>query len=181
MDITPQNTTQQPISDDQELAKALAGVLDEPIETEEPAVAAASVSPSATDASEPELSFEETPAPAGPTDPVASAMPAPTTPISPVATPVAPPTPPSQDSGDLAELKKTALNELRPLMDKVELPADEKFNTYLMLLRSTDDASLVGPAHQAALAISDEKARATALLEIIKEIDYLSSPDKTAA
>lgn len=172
MDITPQNST-QPISDDQELAKALAGVLDEPMPEESaPAVAATSVSAEPVVA--PELSFEETPAPAPVSEPVASAAPAP----APVVAPVAPT---AQGSSDLASLKQTALTELRPLMDKVELPAEEKFNTYLMLIRSTDDASLVGPAHQAALAISDEKARATALLEIIKEIDYLSSPDKTAA
>ncbi len=169
MDITPQNST-QPISDDQELAKALAGVLDEPAPEEAPAVSVASVAPQSP---VPELSFEETPAPsvapASPAEPVAAALPSPTT--------VAP----AQPSGDLATLKQTALSELRPLMDKVELPAEEKFNTYLLLIRSTDDASLVGPAHQAALAISDEKARATALLEIIKEIDYLSNPDKTTA
>ena len=163
MDSTPQNST-QPISDDQELAKALAGVLDEPMPEEgAPAVAATSVSTEPVAA--PGLSFEETPAPAPVSEPVASAAPAPA----------------PQGPSDLASLKQTALTELRPLIDKVELPAEEKFNTYLMLIRSTDDASLVGPAHQAALAISDEKARATALLEIIKEIDYLSSPDKTAA
>ena len=170
MDITPQQTT-QPISDDQELAKALAGVLDEPM----PDDATPAISPEATTPAPsptPELSFEETPA----TPPVAAAEPAA---VAPVATPVTSPAP-SQPTSELAALKQTALTELRPLMDKVELPAEEKFNTYLMLIRSTDDATLISPAHQAALAITDEKARATALLEIIKEIDYLSNPEKTS-
>ena len=54
---------------------------------------------------------------------------------------------------------------------RVELPADEKFDTYLMLIRSTDDTSLIGPAHAAAQEITDEKRRAQALLDIIKEIE----------
>jgi hypothetical protein len=60
------------------------------------------------------------------------------------------------------------------LIDKVDLPAEEKFDTYLMLIRSTDDKALIAPAHAAALAITDEKRKAQALLDIIKEIDYLS-------
>jgi len=39
---------------------------------------------------------------------------------------------------------------------------------------------LIAPAHIAAQAITDEKRRAEALLDIIKEIDYLSR-NKTAA
>ena len=47
-----------------------------------------------------------------------------------------------------------------------------------MLIRSTDDSSLIGPAHAAAQAITDEKRKAEALLDIIKEIDYLSRKDQ---
>ena len=54
-------------------------------------------------------------------------------------------------------------------------------DTYLMLIRSTDDASLIGPAHVAAQTITDEKRRAEALLDIIKEIDYLSRNNQAAA
>lgn len=162
MDITPQDTTQQPISDDQELAKALAGVMPgvEPVvpaatPATEPAVASDEAVPTV-----PELEFEETPAPTASTEA-----------ISPSDTPSA--------NGDLAAIKKDALLELRPLMDKVNLPAEEKFDTYLMLIRSTDDASLIGPAHDVAAQISDEKRRAEALLDIIKEIDYLSQNKPT--
>jgi hypothetical protein len=141
MDITPQATTQQPISDDQELAKALAGVI--PDAPEEPASV---VPPVEATPAVPPLQFEETPL---------------TPAIAPAVTP-------------LDGIKKSALGELRPLIDKVELPAEEKFDTYLMLIRSTDDSSLIGPAHAAAQGITDEKRRAEALLDIIKEIDYLS-------
>ncbi len=154
MDIQPQATT-QPISDDQELAKALAGVMPDAPDT------------APTPAANP-MQFEETPAPA---------TPAVITP-SPSANPAAPT--PSSSTGDLDGIKKDALGELRPLIDKVDLPAEEKFDTYLMLIRSTDDSSLIAPAHAAAQAIGDEKRRAEALLDIIKEIDYLSH-GKTAA
>jgi hypothetical protein len=174
MDITPQeNTTTQPISDDQELAKALAGVL--PDAPEEPAPAA--------DA----LQFEETPAPVSvppvaAVDPAATAAPS-VPPIAPIVIPE-PVTPAATDTSaatDLDTIKNDALQELRPLIDRVDLPAEEKFDTYLMLIRSTDDSSLIGPAHEAAQNITDEKRKAEALLDIIKEIDYLSRKDQTAA
>jgi hypothetical protein len=166
MDITPQdNTATQPISDDQELAKALAGVL-----PDEPAAAPASG-----------LQFEETPAapavaPTAVTPPVDEAV---TTAIDTLPEP-APVVAPSPSAG-LESIKNEALNELRPLIDHVDLPAEEKFDTYLMLIRSTDDASLIAPAHVAAQGITDEKRKAEALLEIIKEIDYLSRKDQQPA
>jgi len=162
MDITPQSTV-QPISDDQELAKALAGVMPD---IPEPVVATpAPITPLAAAP----LQFEETPAPA-PAVVAPSVLPTPTAPTS---------TPAS--SSDLDVIKNTALGELRPLIDKVELPAEEKFDTYLMLIRSTDDPALIGPAHAAAQGITDEKRRAEALLDIIKEIDYLSRGAQPAA
>ncbi len=169
MDITPQDTT-QPITDDQELAKALAGVL-----PDEPAAASAPIDLSALSPT----SDATATAPSEPLETPAAEEPAP---VAPVPQPVAPPAPatPPVDSG-LESIKKDALNELRPLVDKVSLPAEEKFDIYLMLLRSTDDSSLIGPAHTAAQGIADEKRKAEALLEIIKEIDYLSRKDQPAA
>lgn len=149
VDIQPQ--TQQPISDDQELAKVLAGV-----------------SQQADD----NLQFEETPVPT-PTPAPAADAPAPE-PVMP--TPAAPAV-----DGDLEPIKNEAINELRPLVDKLNLPPEEKFDTYLLLLRSTDDRTLIAPAHAAAQGITDEARKAQALLDIIKEIDYLSHPQAPAA
>jgi hypothetical protein len=84
------------------------------------------------------------------------------------------------DNGPLASIKKDALTELRPLVDKLNVSAEEKFDTYLLLIRSTDDAELIGPAHEAAKQITDETRRAEALLDVIKEIDYLSHPKADA-
>ncbi len=138
MDIQPQST--QPISDDQELAKVLAGVN--------------------ADADK----VEQTAAPA----PVVQ-------PVPPVGSVVAPAPTSAAPAGDLAGVKQAAIVELRPLVDKLNLSPDEKFDTYLLLIRSTDDHSLIGPAHEAAKAITDETKKAQALLDIIKEIDFLSA------
>jgi hypothetical protein len=161
MDIQPQATT-QPISDDQELAKALAGVMPDAPDVPAPAAEATPSTPPVNP-----MQFEETPTPAI----TPAAMPTPS--ASPITTPS------TQTSTDLDNIKKDALGELRPLIDKVDLPAEEKFDTYLMLIRSTDDTTLIAPAHTAAQAISDEKRRAEALLDIIKEIDYLSHGKQT--
>lgn len=177
MDITPQDNT-QPISDDQELAKALAGVLPEDDST--------------TDAHSPTgLKFEETPAVGTTNDfsaPAPATSPAPAADLSGFSMPAIPAVDEAVNapiapivSSDLDSIKLDALKELRPLMDKVELPAEEKFDTYLMLIRSTDDKSLIGPAHSAAQGIADEKRKAEALLEIIKEIDYLSRKEQPTA
>ncbi|HEV7929220.1 MAG TPA: hypothetical protein VGP12_03710, partial [Nitrosospira sp.] len=81
----------------------------------------------------------------------------------------------SVGSGPLDKLKASALEELRPLVGKLDLPAEEKFDTLLLIIRSTDDQSLLNEAHSAAKSISDDAKRAQALLDIIKEIDYFSS------
>lgn len=167
----------QSISDDQELAKALAGVsqnTDAPAglqfeETGNPAPVATGFSPATTTQPEP-----VTPV----TDPVI--MPDPTPATDPVVMPDPTPAPITSDPAIidpiLDTIKQTALGELRPLIDKLNVSPEEKFDTYLLLLRSTDDKDLVAPAHDAAIAITDEARRAQALLDIIKEIDYLSNP-----
>ncbi len=80
----------------------------------------------------------------------------------------------TQSDSPLDSIKQSALLELRPLVDKLNVGPEEKFDTYLLLIRSTDDAALIAPAHEAAKAITDETRRAQALLDIIKEIDFLS-------
>ena len=152
MDIQPQTT--KPISDDQELAKVLAGVTQETNNN---------------------LVFEEGLIP----------QPAPATTPAPIAEPAFVIPAPSMgaeektDEDDLPTIKKDALTDLRPLVEKLDLVPEEKFDIYLMLLRSTDDKTLIAPAYAAARNIADEIRRAQALLDIIKEIDYLSAPQTT--
>lgn len=153
MDIQPQST--QPISDDQELAKVLAGV----------SADADSASDTQTASNtQPPVAPGQPPVAAPVDEPVVDSTPA-LPAISPVSIPV---------GGELDGVKSQAISELRPLVDKLTLPPEEKFDTYLLLIRSTDDKSLIAPAHAAAKEISDEARRAQALLDIIKEIDFLS-------
>lgn len=75
-------------------------------------------------------------------------------------------------AGELDDIKRQAITELRPLVDKLDLPAEDKFDTLLLLIRTTDDSSLIPLAHNAAMGIADDARRAKALLDIIKEIDF---------
>jgi len=162
MDFSANDET-QPISDDQELAKALAGVVaDEP---EQPAPALNEAMPELPGAINVPVTSSSAPAMpvAAPATVEPAALAAPTT-----------PTPAAEAPSALDGIKKDALDELRPLVDRVDLSAEDKFDIYLMLIRSTDDSSLIGPAHTASQGITDEKRKAEALLEIIKEIDYLT-------
>lgn len=171
------STTQQTISDDQELAKVLAGVGQQADEAAE-----AGAGTIMTPAEEPIVT---TPAPALPADdplpePVAE-EPAYVAPVTPSVAPEPTYTPvTSVASDDLSAVKQDALNELRPLVDKLDVNPEEKFDTYLLLLRSTDDRNLIAPAHEAAKAIVDEARRAQALLDIIKEIDFLTQNQQTS-
>ena len=156
----------QAISDDQELAKALAGVNDNvaSMELGQPQDNLGLGQQMSTPPVE-ESAANQFAAPIA--DPMATSAPAPIT-------------PPADNSADqdLADVKQAALTELRPLIDKLDVDPEEKFNTYLLLVRSTDDKDLIAPAHEAAKAITDEAKKAQALLDIIKEIDFLSSPQQ---
>lgn len=167
MDIQSQST--QPISDDQELAKVLAGVS---ADTDDDSNAM----PAMSDIAAPVA--PGTPPPALPDEESVEPAPAVEAPLPPEPTmPEMPPMPVAAApaaSGELDSVKLDAINELRPLVDKLNISPEEKFDTYLLLIRSTDDKTLVAPAHEAAKAITDEARRAQALLDIIKEIDFLS-------
>jgi hypothetical protein len=175
MDSNPQTT--KPITDDQELAKVLAGInqqTDQAMQFETTPVTTPTVpAPASTlPTPDPVVAPEETPAATEPEEKPAETP-------APAAIEDAPadlPTPTVASSDDLSDIKKDALNDLRPLVGKLDLEPDEKFDTYLLLIRSTDDKSLVAPAYAAAQSIPDESRKAQALLDVIKEIDYLSNP-----
>lgn len=172
MNITPVSPMTKP-NDEQDLAKALAGVLDTP--TEE----AAQDNPPLGG-----LQFEDmpsTPVIQLPTEEAvaqdaAAEDAAEAAPATETVAPVIPSVSTVEDTG-LEAIKNKALDELRPLINRADIPAEEKFDTYLMLIRSTDDSSLIGPAHEAALSITDETRKAEALIDVIKEIDYLSKKE----
>ncbi len=157
--------TVEPMTDDAELAKVLEGMQDAPIQS----------APAPAPAQDQGLAFEPT-TPPMPSDPVQTPAPLDTTePVAPVIEPSTSTTPSATDPA-LESIKKDALAELRPLVDKLDLPADEKFDTLLLIIRSTDDKTLVQSAYDAAKSITDDSKRAEALLDVVKEIDYFSNP-----
>ncbi len=147
MNIQPVNN--QPVSDDNDLAKVLSGA----------------------DGDAPAAPMAELPVDTPPeTTPEVPAMP----PLE-ETTPPATTTTPTATHEELEAIKKEALAELKPLVDKLELPPEEKFDILLLIIRSTDDEELVNKAHTTATEIADETRKAQALLDIIKEVDYFSN------
>ena len=173
--------TQQhaPVTDDQELAKVLASMSEEakkqgpepttPSSETVPSPAVAPESPTSSD-----TSTTDSAAPAVDDQPAAD-----TTAPADITLPELPPVPNEAPStaapSDLDEIKKSALSELRPIVDKLDLPAEEKFEALLLVIRSSDDQSLIKAAYAAAEGITDEAKKAQALLDVVKEIEYFSS------
>jgi hypothetical protein len=79
---------------------------------------------------------------------------------------------------DLIDIKQQALNQLSPLVGHLEQSPEEKFRTTMMMIQASDDQSLIQTAYDAAQAISDEKAKAQALLDIVNEINYFTQQHK---
>ena len=153
----------QTVSDDPELAKVLAGVNAAAAQTD-------------NDEEETTLQYEgleqEMAAMPDNENPVES--PAEEIPVS------AAPITPSFGGLNLDDIKTHALQDLRPLVDKLNVSSEERFDIYLLLLRSSDDNTLIQPAYEAARNIEDETKRANALLDVIKEIDYFNSKNMAA-
>lgn len=80
----------------------------------------------------------------------------------------------SASDNELLDIKRQALQDLSPLVDKLDQTPDEKFKTTMMMIQATDSQALVPKAYEAAKAIDDEKERAQALLDIVNEINYFT-------
>lgn len=81
------------------------------------------------------------------------------------------------DAGNLSDIKRQALTQLSSLAGHLEQSPEEKFHTTMMLVQATDDASLIKTAYEAAQAITDEKTRAQALLDVVNEINYFAQKE----
>lgn len=75
---------------------------------------------------------------------------------------------------DLLEMKQKALQQLTPLVGHLDQSPEEKFRTTMMMIQASDDQALLKVAYEAAQAITDEKARAQALLDVVNEINYFT-------
>ena len=149
MEIDMNQTSKMPVSDDPELAKILSGV-------------SGSSDNSDDNQNTDELHLNQVEVPVAEEDQLVTEQPQQTA-MS------------SFGGLDLDTIKGYALEALRPLVDKLTVSNEEKFDIYLLLLRSSDDNTLIEPAYNAARMIEDETKRANALLDVIKEIDYFKS------
>ena len=81
-------------------------------------------------------------------------------------------TTPSAD--ELLDMKQQVLQKLSPLVGHLDQSPEEKFRTTMMMIQASDDQSLLQAAYEAAQAITDDKARAQALLDVVNEINYFT-------
>jgi hypothetical protein len=88
----------------------------------------------------------------------------------------APHAPPADDN--LLHLKQQAIRNLEPLVTHLEQTPEEKFKTTMMLIQASDNPALVKDAYEAAQKITDEKARAQALIDVVNEINYFTQHKK---
>ncbi|MGI9028296.1 MAG: hypothetical protein ACR2FM_05670 [Candidatus Saccharimonadales bacterium] len=76
--------------------------------------------------------------------------------------------------GDLTEIKRLALEQLSPLVGKLDQTPEEKYKTLMMMIQASDNHELINEAYEYAQKISDEKVKAEALLNIVNEINYFT-------
>jgi len=81
---------------------------------------------------------------------------------------------PTTDTNTLLDIKQQALTQLSPLVGHLDQTPEEKFRTTMMMIQASDNQALIQTAYEAAQAITDEKAKAQALLDIVNEINYFT-------
>lgn len=74
---------------------------------------------------------------------------------------------------DLDRVKSSALSDLRPIIEKIDLSAEKKFEVYKEIIDAMNDKACIEPAYNAAKSIADEKERAEALLFVVEAINRL--------
>lgn len=74
---------------------------------------------------------------------------------------------------DLGAVKASALADLRPILEQVDLSPESKYKIYREIILETNDKAAIEPAYNAAKNIAVEKDRAEALLFIVEMIDKL--------
>jgi hypothetical protein len=82
---------------------------------------------------------------------------------------------------ELLKLKQQALQSLAPLVDHLDQDPEAKFKTTMMMIQASDNADLIPEAYEAANKITDEKARAQALLDVVNEINYFTQQQQSGA
>lgn len=73
--------------------------------------------------------------------------------------------------GELEEIKKDALLELYPLLDKMKVNSKQKFDICMKVVNKTGEKKALGGAMKAAKEMSDPDEKGAALMQIIEKID----------
>lgn len=85
------------------------------------------------------------------------------------------------DHHGLYAIKQEALQHLSPMVHTLEQTPEEKFKTLMMMIQASDDHTKLKDAFEMAKQITDDKARAQALLDVINEINYFTQQNSQAA
>ena len=72
-------------------------------------------------------------------------------------------------SAEMSDVKKSMISDLIPLMDKVSLAPEKQFEFYKEIIDATHDKDMVPGAYNVAKKLSDDAARAEALLYLIEQ------------
>ena len=107
--------------------------------------------------------------------PELSPAPAPAVPDIPAPAPVVeqPAPEPVPQSLNTSEVKKAALRDLVPLLDRINMDYSEKFKIYKDIFNDLKDYTILEPAYRAAREIPNEVERAEALLYLVQSIDKM--------
>lgn len=99
----------------------------------------------------------------------------PETPAEPESAPVMPEpeVEPIPDTMNTSEVKKAALRDLVPLLDKISMNSSQKFKIYRDIFDVLKDYTVLEPAYRAAREIPNETERAEALLYLVESIDKM--------
>lgn len=83
--------------------------------------------------------------------------------------PAAAPVGTSTTTSELSAVKESMIEDLLPIIDKVQVAPEKKFELYKDIIESKHDKSKVPAAYEAAKGITDETKKAEALLYLIDE------------
>ncbi|MBR3220488.1 hypothetical protein IKF76_01310 [Candidatus Saccharibacteria bacterium] len=73
--------------------------------------------------------------------------------------------------GDLGAVRQAMLRDLFPLMDKVELAPEQKYDVYKEMIETTGDKNMIPAAYEAVKGIADDAVKAEALLYLVDKAE----------
>ncbi len=87
--------------------------------------------------------------------------------------PIPTPAPEAPAPLNMRQVKKSALRDLVPLVDHLDISPSQKFNLYRDIFEDLKDYTVLEPAYHAATEISDEQEKAEDLLYLVESIDKM--------